>query len=162
MRGRGIGLKPKLGFRLTVPKAKISSPLRFHQASLTSWVRTVSSPSRLYYPELLSTVLKSSGSAFTNFVRDEFTTLIEVDDRIFSTSIDLTYTFPTFPISPEFFESDTAGAQEKGAGTPWDGETVAGSARKITLELFATDDSASVQVRLPDDIHHSVLHCMRS
>jgi hypothetical protein len=38
-------------------------------------------------------VLKSTGSAFENFVRDEYTTLAEVDDRIFSTAIDLSYTF---------------------------------------------------------------------
>jgi urate oxidase len=38
-------------------------------------------------------VLKSAGSAFENFVRDEYTTLVEVDDRIFSTSVDLRYTY---------------------------------------------------------------------
>lgn len=99
--------------------------------------------------------MKSSGSAFTNFVRDEFTTLVEVDDRIFSTSIDLIYTFSPFPVTLDFFESDSVGAQEKGAGTPWDGETVAESARKITLEMFASDDSASVQASCSGDIHHS-------
>jgi urate oxidase len=35
-------------------------------------------------------VLKSTGSAFEDFVRDEFTTLPEVDDRIMSTAIDCT------------------------------------------------------------------------
>ena len=38
-------------------------------------------------------MLKSSGSAFENFVRDEFTTLVEVNDRIFSTAVDMQYTF---------------------------------------------------------------------
>lgn len=33
-------------------------------------------------------VLKSSGSAFHSFLRDDFTTLKEVNDRIFSTSVD--------------------------------------------------------------------------
>lgn len=33
-------------------------------------------------------ILKSSGSAFHSFLRDEFTTLKEVNDRIFSTSVD--------------------------------------------------------------------------
>ena len=40
-----------------------------------------------------SVVLKTTESAFTNFVRDKYTTLKEVDDRIFSTSVDLSYTF---------------------------------------------------------------------
>ena len=43
-------------------------------------------------------VLKTTGSAFESFVRDEYTTLAEVNDRIFSTSIDLTYTFAPLPI----------------------------------------------------------------
>ncbi|EEB91136.1 hypothetical protein MPER_10554, partial [Moniliophthora perniciosa FA553] len=34
-------------------------------------------------------VLKSTGSAFHSFIRDEYTTLAEVNDRIFSTSVDL-------------------------------------------------------------------------
>ena len=38
-------------------------------------------------------VIKTTGSAFENFVRDEFTTLVEVNDRIFSTAVDLEYTF---------------------------------------------------------------------
>lgn len=38
-------------------------------------------------------VLKSTGSAFENFLRDEYTTLGEVDDRIFSTAVDMSYTF---------------------------------------------------------------------
>ena len=33
-------------------------------------------------------VLKTTGSAFESFVRDEYTTLKEVRDRIFSTSIE--------------------------------------------------------------------------
>lgn len=44
-------------------------------------------------------MLKTTGSAFENFVRDEFTTLGEVDDRIFSTSIDLVYTFKPFSVA---------------------------------------------------------------
>ena len=33
-------------------------------------------------------------------------------------------------------------------GTAWEGDTVADSARKITLETLALDESASVQVRV--------------
>ena len=45
------------------------------------------------YAALRFAVLKSTGSAFENFVRDEYTTLGEVDDRIFSTSVDLRYAY---------------------------------------------------------------------
>lgn len=38
-------------------------------------------------------------------------------------------------------------AIEEGKGSAWDGESVAEEARKITLEVFAVDESASVQVR---------------
>ena len=56
-----------------------------------------------------ATVLKSSGSAFENFVRDEFTTLVEVNDRIFSTSIDLKYVFDPIPVSLSLFEAPLPG-----------------------------------------------------
>ncbi len=94
-------------------------------------------------------MLKSTGSAFEGFVRDEHTTLVEVDDRIFSTSIDLKYTYSPFSISqdtsvdaPKFAKPDVCGP-----GSPWDGETVAVKARTATVEIFAQDESASVQVR---------------
>ncbi|KAE9395184.1 uricase [Gymnopus androsaceus JB14] len=45
-------------------------------------------------------VLKSTGSSFTSFIRDEYTLLKEVDDRIFSTSVDLNYTFASFSVPP--------------------------------------------------------------
>ncbi|KAF9064990.1 uricase [Rhodocollybia butyracea] len=51
-------------------------------------------------------VLKSTGSSFTSFIRDEYTLLKEVDDRIFSTSIDLTYTFASISIPPPKDEVD--------------------------------------------------------
>ena len=97
-------------------------------------------------------VLKTTESSFTNFIRDEFTTLVEVDDRIFSTSIDLNYTFgpidiqfPTDEKKLDFIIPLQKG--EKGyEGSVWDDE-VPERARLATLEIFATDDSASVQVR---------------
>lgn len=42
--------------------------------------------------------MKSTGSAFENFIRDEHTTLGEVNDRIFSTSVDLKYTYAPFAV----------------------------------------------------------------
>ncbi|OSX59142.1 hypothetical protein POSPLADRAFT_1041273 [Postia placenta MAD-698-R-SB12] len=96
-------------------------------------------------------VLKSTGSAFEGFVRDEYTTLVEVNDRIFSTSIDLSYVYKPFAVPAPSDEKklvvDLTGKHAE-AGTPWDGEKVAHSARKITLETFALDESASVQATL--------------
>ncbi|KAJ3835726.1 hypothetical protein F5878DRAFT_691935 [Lentinula raphanica] len=56
---------------------------------------------------------------------DEYTLLKEVDDRIFSTSVDLNHTFAPIHISPPKDE-----------------------ARTITLDVFAEDESASVQATL--------------
>ncbi|PCH42707.1 uricase [Wolfiporia cocos MD-104 SS10] len=94
-------------------------------------------------------VLKSTGSAFENFVRDEYTTLVEVNDRIFSTSIDLSYVFAPFAVpAPQDEKKLGLGLGDAAQGTGWDGEAVAEAARKITLETFATDESASVQATL--------------
>ncbi|TFY77863.1 hypothetical protein EWM64_g6148 [Hericium alpestre] len=97
-------------------------------------------------------VLKTTGSAFENFVRDEFTTLLEVSDRIFSTSVDLTYRFKPLTINVggagdglELLEEWVEGREK---GSAWDGEEVAKAARQTTLEVFATDESASVQATL--------------
>ncbi|KAF9526336.1 uricase [Crepidotus variabilis] len=98
-------------------------------------------------------VLKSTGSAFEKFYRDEFTTLVEVNDRIFSTSIDLTYTFAPISIKPPSDERklDFILPVHKGengyAGSVWDLEVPA-RALAATLDIFATDESASVQATL--------------
>ena len=93
-------------------------------------------------------VLKSTGSAFSGFIRDEYTTLAEVDDRIFSTSIDLVYTFAPVAVPPPADEKKLELHVPKvfQEGTVWD-ENVPERARKATLETFAKDESASVQVR---------------
>ena len=94
------------------------------------------------------TVLKSSGSAFEGFVRDEHTTLVEVDDRIFSTSIDLTYTYKPFSVkqSTSLDAPALVSAEDSAPGSAWDGVAIAAKARTATLEIFAEDESASVQV----------------
>ncbi len=97
-------------------------------------------------------MLKSTGSAFENFFRDEFTTLVPVNDRIFSTSVDLTYTFAdiALPSPADEKKFDFVVPVQKGAdgyaGSVWD-EDVPARARAATLETFAVDESASVQVR---------------
>lgn len=90
-------------------------------------------------------VLKSTGSAFENFVRDEFTTLVEVNDRIFSTSVDLQYEYTpiSLPSSPSSLSPALSSLQDTHAFSG-----VASRAREITLTVFATDESASVQATL--------------
>ena len=96
-------------------------------------------------------VLKSTGSRFEGFVNDEFTTLIPVHDRIFSTSIDLTYTFKPFTVHHKMswegipIPVREEEEEEEEEGGVWD-EHVASRVRKTTMEVFAMDDSASVQV----------------
>lgn len=100
---------------------------------------------------ILLSVLKSTGSGFTDFIQDEFTTLVPVDDRIFSTSIDLMYTFADISIvAPKdgkklVFEVPVKEGEEGYVGSVWD-ESVFERARKATVEVFAMDESASVQV----------------
>ncbi|KAJ7193074.1 hypothetical protein GGX14DRAFT_479075 [Mycena pura] len=94
-------------------------------------------------------VLKTTESAFTNFVRDKYTTLKEVDDRILSTSIDLTYTFSPVEI-PQPTDADVEQftiPTEIAPGSVWD-TAVPTNARKVTLETFASDNSDSVQATL--------------
>lgn len=79
------------------------------------------------------TVLKSTGSAFHGFVRDEYTTLRETWDRILSTDVDATWKWSTFPTLKD------VEASESKFDKAWE------DARNITLKLFAEDESASVQ-----------------
>lgn len=82
------------------------------------------------------TVLKSTGSAFHGFVRDEFTTLKETWDRILSTDVDCGWTWKKF---------DSLAAVQAGVerfDKAWE------AARNITLKTFAQDESASVQATM--------------
>ncbi|CAG8951706.1 hypothetical protein HYFRA_00005506 [Hymenoscyphus fraxineus] len=78
-------------------------------------------------------VLKSTGSQFHGFVRDEFTTLPEVWDRILSTDVDCGWVWKTFPSMEAVKESTSKFNQA------WEG------ARSITMKTFAEEDSPSVQ-----------------
>ncbi|KAG6872885.1 hypothetical protein C0995_005590 [Termitomyces sp. Mi166 len=92
-------------------------------------------------------VLKSTGSSFESFIRDEYTTLAEVDDRIFSTAVDLEYTFAQVDLTAPTDEKKLDfKLGESVKGSVWNATDVAQRARDITLEVFAEDDSASVQV----------------
>lgn len=78
-------------------------------------------------------VLKSTGSAFYGFDRDEFTRLPETWDRILSTEVESSWQWKNFSgldqVKSEIPKFDKAWAD----------------ARRITLETFATEESPSVQ-----------------
>ncbi|KAG6293118.1 hypothetical protein E4U46_007947 [Claviceps purpurea] len=78
-------------------------------------------------------VLKTTGSAFHGFIRDEYTTLPETWDRILATDVDASWKWSTLA-DLEAVEHDTPKFDKA-----WE------AAREITLKLFAQDDSASVQ-----------------
>lgn len=78
-------------------------------------------------------VLKSTGSAFHGFVRDEYTTLPEVWDRILSTDVDATWVWKTFAS-----HGDVRAALPK-FDQAWN------DARTITMKTFAEESSPSVQ-----------------
>ncbi|KAI0247671.1 hypothetical protein BJV78DRAFT_1132750, partial [Lactifluus subvellereus] len=97
---------------------------------------------------------RSTGSAFENFVRDEYTTLAEVDDRIFSTSIELRYTYGEVDVQLPRDEMGLVFGEQnlnKNEGEDvyaWEDAKVGALARELTLNVFAHDESASVQATL--------------
>lgn len=78
-------------------------------------------------------VLKSTGSAFHSFVRNEYTTLPEVQDRILSTEVDCGWVWTVFS---NLKAVEAAVAKFNHA---YD------AARKITLDTFSNESSPSVQ-----------------
>lgn len=78
-------------------------------------------------------VLKSTGSQFHGFLRDEFTTLPETWDRILSTEIDATWRWKAIPSLQAL--RDSVGVFDKAFD----------DARAITMKTFAEEDSPSVQ-----------------
>jgi len=78
-------------------------------------------------------VLKSTGSEFHHFVRNDFTTLPDVYDRILSTSVDAGWQWSTFK------DLDAVKKELPKFDQTWD------KAREITFRLFATEESPSVQ-----------------
>lgn len=79
------------------------------------------------------TVLKSTGSAFHGFVRDDYTTLPETWDRILSTDVDASWTWKAFPTVDAVREATPR------FDAAWE------AARAITMKTFAEDESPSVQ-----------------
>ncbi|BEI82725.1 hypothetical protein CcaverHIS002_0305930 [Cutaneotrichosporon cavernicola] len=97
-------------------------------------------------------VAKTSGSSFEDFWTDEYTTLVAVKDRIFSTDVDCWYTVP-LPKIP--LTIDNIGAIGKALNLPKVAEIV----RRDTLEVFATDESASVQATMYNTQQLILKHC---
>lgn len=90
------------------------------------------------------TVLKSTGSAFHGFLRDEYTTLPETHDRILSTEVDCTWSWDPISLSAHdimstFTKNEFLSAGSKRYDEAWE------AARRITMRTFARDESASVQ-----------------
>ncbi|KAF3926151.1 Uricase [Orbilia brochopaga] len=81
-------------------------------------------------------VLKSTGSAFHGFHRDEFTTLKETWDRILSTEVDAAWTWKRY---------QTIGQVQSDANIF---DRAFDAARNTTLKIFAEDNSASVQATM--------------
>ncbi|KAF3926845.1 Uricase [Dactylellina cionopaga] len=81
-------------------------------------------------------VLKSTGSAFHGFHRDEYTTLKETWDRILSTEVDAQWTWKLYQTVDQV-KSDAALF-----------DRTFDAARNTTLKIFAEDNSASVQATM--------------
>lgn len=81
-------------------------------------------------------VLKSTGSAFYGHIKDKYTLLPDVYDRIFSTEVTASYTWRLFK------DLQDVKKNAKGFDAAFEG------VKDTTLSTFATDDSASVQATL--------------
>lgn len=80
------------------------------------------------------TVMKTSGSAFSGFPRDRYTTLRETEDRILATKITAAWRYAPL--------QGSSGAGSRDHDTSW--EQILGS----ILEVFATHQSPSVQASI--------------
>lgn len=78
-------------------------------------------------------VLKSTGSQFHSHIKDDYTILPDVYDRILSTSVDAGWKWKTV------LGVDEVKAEASKFDKAWT------AAREITMKTFAEDDSASVQ-----------------
>lgn len=78
-------------------------------------------------------VLKSTGSQFHSHIKDDYTILPDVYDRILSTSVDAGWKWKTL------LGVDQVKAEASKFDKSWT------AAREITIKTFAEDDSASVQ-----------------
>uniref|UniRef100_A0A5K1K4U8 Uricase n=1 Tax=Ganoderma boninense TaxID=34458 RepID=A0A5K1K4U8_9APHY len=95
-------------------------------------------------------VIKTTGSGFESFFRDEYTTLVEVNDRIFSTSIDLTYTFAPISI-PKPADGEGKVFEAPFTGTPRRARHGTATLYKMGQRIIAENEHiASVTYSLPN------------
>lgn len=125
---------------------KLGDEVRFTEAV----VAKSSTPGASSYEADLSSgiqglvVLKTTGSGFTNFLRDRFTTLGETEDRILCTSVTATYNFQAKTLA------GLIGA---------DFDRTYQLVRNVTLNRFANDYSASVQATIYDMAQEILQRC---
>jgi len=81
-------------------------------------------------------VLKSTGSAFHGHIKDKYTTLPDVYDRIFSTEVTASYTWRHFKNLNDV---------KRNVGLF---DSAFDAVKDATLSIFATDDSSSVQATM--------------
>lgn len=86
------------------------------------------------------TVLKSTGSMFYGYHNCEYTTLKETWDRILSTDVDATWTWIPSKVASL---SQVVALADKG-----EFDTAFNLARNVTLEIFALENSPSVQATM--------------
>lgn len=79
------------------------------------------------------TVLKTTGSQYTGFVKERFTTLAETDERILATSVTARWRYA---------------GQEDGSACDLDFDAVYADVRRVMLEAFAREHSLALQQTL--------------
>jgi len=91
-------------------------------------------------------VVKTTGSAFRDFQRDEFTTLPDVDDRLFGTAVEARWRYASAAV--------TGGRPVTGGeGAGWQAaefNAAHAAVRRSLLDVFAHHDSLAVQQTLHD------------
>ena len=124
-RGRGVRLGPHRGRRRR-PRPRLRPPRRggpHHRRHAGRQRRRAAGLGRLRLKDLV--VLKSTGSEFKGFLKDEYTTLEETDDRILATSLVARWRY------------------EATEGVDWN--KAFDDIRQILLETFATTYSRALQ-----------------
>jgi urate oxidase len=91
-------------------------------------------------------VVKTTGSSFRDFQRDEFTTLPDVDDRLFGTAVEARWRYASAAV--------TGGRPATGGeGAGWQAaefNAAHAAVRRSLLDVFAHHDSLAVQQTLHD------------
>ncbi|KAJ3057533.1 hypothetical protein HK102_011044, partial [Quaeritorhiza haematococci] len=85
-------------------------------------------------------VLKTTGSSFENFHRDEYTTLKDASDRLFSTKVKCMWKYPAV--------TETVSASGPGTMSSIPYTAIWNGVKQIVLDVFSNHDSPSVQYTL--------------